>query len=111
MTVHWHDDEIEWCPCDEPEGVEVPTIWNDPDNNADAQQAGGAGSVSVHDDSPTNRQFHVRYRVRALKDGPYWSHVYDDEETAREVLASFEADADLTDVGLWVRVVTPWRQA
>lgn len=41
MSVHWHDDEIEWCPCDEPEGVEVPTIWNDPDNNADAQQAGG----------------------------------------------------------------------
>lgn len=18
MTVHWHDDEREWCPCDEP---------------------------------------------------------------------------------------------
>ena len=38
--VHWHDDEVEWCPCDEPSHVETPTIWNDPDNNADAQQAG-----------------------------------------------------------------------
>lgn len=50
MSVHWHDDDEirwEWCPCDEREGsggsdsAEVPTIRNDPDNNADAQQAGG----------------------------------------------------------------------
>jgi hypothetical protein len=44
MSIHWHDDEIGWCPCDEPEPsdpTEIPTIWNDPDNNADAQQAGG----------------------------------------------------------------------
>lgn len=24
MTAHWHDDEYEWCPCDEPETV-LPT--------------------------------------------------------------------------------------
>ena len=21
MSVHWHDDEFRWCPCDEPEGT------------------------------------------------------------------------------------------
>jgi hypothetical protein len=41
MSIHWHDDEYEWCPCDEAPGAEIPTIWNDPDNNADAQQSGG----------------------------------------------------------------------
>lgn len=68
--------------------------------------------MSAHTDSPTGRQFHVRYRVRSHQEweGPYWSHVYDDEVTAREVLRSFEADADLTNVELWIRTVTPWRQ-
>lgn len=65
--------------------------------------------MSVHGDSPTGRQFHVRYR--ALGEGPLWSHVYDDETSAREVLAAFEADPYRTDVTLWIRDVTPWRQA
>lgn len=21
MTIHWHDDAREWCPCDEPDGA------------------------------------------------------------------------------------------
>lgn len=65
--------------------------------------------MSVYRDSPTGEQFHVRYRLRG--EGPMWSYVYDDEESAREVLAAFEADPFRTEVGLWVRDVTPWRQA
>lgn len=64
--------------------------------------------MSVYSDSPTGEQFHVRYRVR--DEGPYWSYVYDDEEEARQVLAAFEADPLRTDVGMWVREVTPWRR-
>jgi hypothetical protein len=37
MTVHWHDDECGWCPCDEGDGVPVaehrgvPPALDDPD--------------------------------------------------------------------------------
>ena len=65
--------------------------------------------MSVYSDSPTGQQFHVRFHVRG--EGPLWSYVYDDEADARQVLAAFEADPHRTDVGLWVRDVTPWRQA
>lgn len=67
--------------------------------------------MGVHGDSLSGKQFHVRYRIPGHGERPYWSHIYDSEETAREVLASFEADADLTDVSLWIRDVTPWGQA
>jgi hypothetical protein len=32
MTVHWHDDEHGFCPCDEPEGATAPSGASEPDD-------------------------------------------------------------------------------
>jgi hypothetical protein len=58
MTVHWHDDDRAWCPCDEPEGATAPSGASEPD--APAPDAG----------EPLTAEEFVDHLVNCMPDKP-----------------------------------------
>ena len=64
-------------------------------------------------DSPSGRQWHVRYRLTSH--GPHArpvrSAIYEDEQEAVGALAEIERFYGVADVKLMVCDVTPWRDA
>jgi hypothetical protein len=65
----------------------------------------------AHKDSDSGLQWHVRYRVAGQPGAPRWSHIVSDEQDARGLLATCQRDPTLTDVALFIRDVSPWKEA
>lgn len=65
-------------------------------------------SNSHHLDSPSGKQYHVRYEPSHDPGRIYWSAVIDNPEEAQralEIFSSIDPDAKL-----FVRYVSPWRE-
>jgi hypothetical protein len=64
-----------------------------------------------HTDSPTGRQYHVRYRIvsHGPDADPFWTHFSDNETDTQRTLATYQREEGVADVQLWAREVTPWR--
>lgn len=65
--------------------------------------------MSHHRDSPTGKQYHVRYTPKNGDKGPYWGHIFDRQEDAVRDLRRY-LDNGYADASIFVRDVSPWRE-
>lgn len=62
----------------------------------------------AHTDSPTGRQYHIRYRLLGHDGSLYWSPVFEDDQAAFQQLAWYRQQDHVTQADLFVRDVSPW---